>query len=137
MMVKHALDFPLHLSHLFQSHWVWTFPLGGLLLCLRVITINSALITSENPGQEGCSVTKCDAHLPFLCRIYCKIASSQIHNSKLKDVKNKHIHPATWNFVYWLPRYASTIIHIVYHMYIWQHPRRVYRANITQTATKR
>jgi hypothetical protein len=30
------------------------FPLGGLLLCLRVITVNPALITSDNLGQEGC-----------------------------------------------------------------------------------
>jgi hypothetical protein len=30
--------------------------LGGLLLCLRVITVNPALITSDNPGQEGCIV---------------------------------------------------------------------------------
>jgi hypothetical protein len=27
--------------------------LGGLLLCLRVITINPALVTSDNPGQKG------------------------------------------------------------------------------------
>jgi hypothetical protein len=32
------------------------FPLGGLLLCLRAITINPALITSDNPGQEGCII---------------------------------------------------------------------------------
>jgi hypothetical protein len=30
--------------------------LGGLLLCLRVINVNPALITSDNPGQEGCTV---------------------------------------------------------------------------------
>jgi hypothetical protein len=35
---------------------MWTFPLGGLLLCVRIITINPALITSDNPGQEGCIV---------------------------------------------------------------------------------
>jgi hypothetical protein len=34
---EHALDFALH------------FPLGGLLLCLRVISINPALATSDNP----------------------------------------------------------------------------------------
>jgi hypothetical protein len=33
--------------------------LGGLLLCLRVITINLALITTDNPGQEGC-IARCD-----------------------------------------------------------------------------
>jgi hypothetical protein len=30
--------------------------LGGLLLCLRVETVNPALITSDNPGQEGCII---------------------------------------------------------------------------------
>jgi hypothetical protein len=39
---KHSLDFALH------------FPLGGLLLCLIVITIDLALITSDNPRHEGC-----------------------------------------------------------------------------------
>jgi hypothetical protein len=33
-----------------------TVPLGGLLLCVRVIITNPALITSDNPGQEGCIV---------------------------------------------------------------------------------
>jgi hypothetical protein len=32
------------------------FSLRGLLLCLRAITINWALVTSDNPGQEGCLV---------------------------------------------------------------------------------
>jgi hypothetical protein len=36
-----TLDFALH------------FPLAGLLLCLRVITVNPALVTSDSPGQEG------------------------------------------------------------------------------------
>jgi hypothetical protein len=30
--------------------------LEGLLLCLRVITVNPAPITSDNPGQEGCII---------------------------------------------------------------------------------
>jgi hypothetical protein len=38
---EHALDFSLH------------FPLGGLLLCVRAITINPALITNDNHGQEN------------------------------------------------------------------------------------
>jgi hypothetical protein len=35
---------------------VRTFPLGGLLICLRVLTVNPALITSDNSGHEGCNV---------------------------------------------------------------------------------
>jgi hypothetical protein len=41
---EHAPDFALN------------FPLGGLLLCLRVITINPALVTSDNPGQDSCII---------------------------------------------------------------------------------
>jgi hypothetical protein len=41
---EHALDFALH------------FPLGGLLLCLMVITVNPALVTSDDPRQEGCII---------------------------------------------------------------------------------
>jgi hypothetical protein len=37
---EHALDFALR------------FPFGRLLLCLRVIIIIPALITSDNPGQD-------------------------------------------------------------------------------------
>jgi hypothetical protein len=45
------------------------------------------------------------------CRIHRENASAQIHDSKYKDVKNQHIHPAAWNCIHWLPRYASTIIY--------------------------
>jgi hypothetical protein len=34
----------------------FTFPLGGLLLCLRVITVNPALVANDNIGQERCIV---------------------------------------------------------------------------------
>jgi hypothetical protein len=34
----------------------YTFPLAGLLLCLSVITVSPALVTSDNPEQEGCIV---------------------------------------------------------------------------------
>jgi len=49
----HALNIAFHLSGL---SWPWqhgAFPLGGLLLCLRFVTVNLALITSDEPGQEG------------------------------------------------------------------------------------
>jgi hypothetical protein len=32
---------------------LFTFPLGTLLLCLRVITVNAALVTSDNLEQEN------------------------------------------------------------------------------------
>jgi hypothetical protein len=41
---EYAFDFAVH------------FPFRGLLLCLMVMTVNPVIITSENPGQEGCIV---------------------------------------------------------------------------------
>jgi hypothetical protein len=38
--------------------------LGGLLLCLTVITVNPAFITSDNCGQEGCIVVGDLTQLP-------------------------------------------------------------------------
>jgi hypothetical protein len=91
---EHAPDVALHLSRLLRSRQICTFPLGGFLLCLRIITINLVLITGDNPGQEGSDIcTELEAHLLFLCRIHCKIISGQIHDSKQKDVKNQHIKP--------------------------------------------
>jgi hypothetical protein len=53
---EHALDVSLYPSHLFLSDSVRALPMGGLLLCLSVITVNPALVTSDIPGQEGCTV---------------------------------------------------------------------------------
>lgn len=48
-----ALDTASWLSGLFGSRQPWIFPLGQLLLCLQVITIILALITSYDLGKEG------------------------------------------------------------------------------------
>jgi len=48
----HALEIAFHLAGLFWPWWCGAFPLGGLSLCLRVVTVNPALITSDNPTQE-------------------------------------------------------------------------------------
>ena len=62
--------------HCFSPVWpfltliTWGFPLGGLLLCLRVVTVNPALITSDDPGQEsfiiGGDLTKFSADVDTL-----------------------------------------------------------------------
>jgi hypothetical protein len=44
----------------------------------------------------------------ILCRVRHEIASGQIHDSKEKDVRSQHFHPAAWNIVHLLPRYDST-----------------------------
>jgi hypothetical protein len=57
---------------------------------------------------------------------------------KIKGRTNQHVHPAAWNFVHWLPRYASTTIYrciaLLQLLYRWQHqswklwmPPRIYR----------
>jgi hypothetical protein len=85
---EHALDFPLHLSRPFQSRQIWAFPLRGLLLCLRVIAVNPALITSDNPGQEWCVIggelmqLLVDAGMLPTSDQLSEIASGQIHDSK-------------------------------------------------------
>jgi hypothetical protein len=44
---------------------------------------------------------------------------------QIKGCKNQHIHPAAWNFVHRLPRYANTIIYrciaLLQLLYRWQH----------------
>jgi len=66
----HALEISFHLSSLF---WPWrrgTFPLGGLSLCLRVVTVNQALITSDDLRQKrfivGGELTKFSADVDAL-----------------------------------------------------------------------
>jgi hypothetical protein len=65
--------------------------LGGLLLCLSVITVNPVLITSDNTGQEGRIIggdlMKLLADVDMLLlliswRILGKMASAQTHDSK-------------------------------------------------------
>ena len=72
----HALEIAFHLSGLF---WPWrrgAFPLGGLSLCLRVVTINPALITSDDPRQErfivGGELTKFSADNALLLLVSCQ-----------------------------------------------------------------
>ena len=65
----HALEIAFHLSGLFWPWWRGAFPLGGLLLCLRVVIVNPALITSDDPGQEvfiiGGGLTKFNADIDW------------------------------------------------------------------------
>jgi hypothetical protein len=72
----------------FRSWWVWIFPLGGLLLCLRINTVNSALVISDDRGKEGCIIggflTKLLADIDKLLLIgwIVKTPSGKIHDSK-------------------------------------------------------
>jgi hypothetical protein len=47
----------------------------------------------------------------FLCQIHSKIETGHIHDSKQKDAKNQYVQLDAWNFVHWLPWYASTTIY--------------------------
>jgi len=65
-----ALEIAFHLSGLFWPWWHGAFPLGGLSLCLRVVTVNPALITSDDLRQEcfivGGKLTKLSADIDAL-----------------------------------------------------------------------
>jgi hypothetical protein len=67
--------------------FAFQFPFGELLFRLRVLTVNPALIISDNPGQEGCIVrgdlTKLLAVVDTAAAYQLsEIASDQIRNSK-------------------------------------------------------
>jgi hypothetical protein len=73
---------------------------------VRVITINPALVTSDNPGQEGCIVIQNMMHIRWsFVRSIAKSHQARYTTPNKKDVKNQHVHPAAWYFVHWLPRY--------------------------------
>jgi hypothetical protein len=99
----HALDFAFQLSRIFWSRRV------------RIFRVRLILSSSNALLIARFSV----AHLPrfaqnlklFLCRIHWDIASDQIYDCKYNDVEKRHVHPAAWNAVHWLPRYAVTIIY--------------------------
>ena len=72
----HALEIAFHLSGLFWPWWRGAFPLGGLSLCLRVVTVNPALITSDDPRQErfvfGGELMKFSADDTLLLLVSCQ-----------------------------------------------------------------
>jgi hypothetical protein len=49
---------------------------------------------------------------------------------QIKERKNQQFHPAAWNSVHWLPRYASTIVYrcitLLQLLYRWQHQSENY-----------
>jgi len=49
---QHGLDIGLHLPCFLQSRRWCSFPLGGHLLCFRVIPVNPAFVTSDYRGHE-------------------------------------------------------------------------------------
>jgi hypothetical protein len=58
--VKENDEHALHLSRLFRSRWIWTLPLVGLLLCLRV-QLSSSLTTPNKKVPSSlsfCSIPK-------------------------------------------------------------------------------
>jgi hypothetical protein len=80
---EHALNFALHVS------------IEKLLLCLRVITINSALVTSDIiPGQEIGDLTKLLADVDtLLFLISCQKSHQDKYTTPNKnDIKNENGH---------------------------------------------
>ena len=75
----HALEIAFHPSGLFGPWWRGAFPLGGLSLCLRIITVYPALITSNDPRQERFVVRRLADEVQ--CRRWRAAASGQMSGS--------------------------------------------------------
>jgi hypothetical protein len=54
----HPLDFVRQLPHYFLSWSVKMFLLGGLLLSFKLITVNPAVINSDNPEQQNSTTSE-------------------------------------------------------------------------------
>jgi hypothetical protein len=78
---EYALDFALR------------SPLGGLLFCLRVTIVIPALVTSDIPGQEGCTVA-----VPLSDPSRNRVRPDA--RLQIKGRKNAHIHTAARKFVH-------------------------------------
>jgi hypothetical protein len=113
-----ALGFALH------------FPLGGLLHCLRVITVNPVLITRKVVWLEVIwrSSSQTLTHCSFWSAVRNRIRPDS--RRQIKGHKESADPPAlaALNFVSWLPRYASTAIYhcstLLQLLYRWQHQYR-------------
>jgi hypothetical protein len=100
---ENAPVFALHMCRHFQSWRVWLF-------------------YSNTSGWLMLSSLNMSSHCQGLCqtlhKIWCTLAVGSIvkldqarHDSKCKGIENQCVHPAVWNFVHSVPRYASTIIY--------------------------
>jgi hypothetical protein len=74
------------------------FSIGRIVALSEDLTINPALIKSDNPGQQGCIIrgdlTNFLAEVDtLLLLIHSEITSGPIHNSKQKGIINLHIQP--------------------------------------------
>ena len=49
---QHGLDIGIHLWRFLRSRRRCSFPLGGHLLCFRVISVNPSFVTSDYRGHE-------------------------------------------------------------------------------------
>jgi hypothetical protein len=54
VFVNNPLDVQENDEHVYE--FALYFQLGRLLPCLRVITVNPALVISDDPGQKGCII---------------------------------------------------------------------------------
>jgi hypothetical protein len=121
---EHVLDFALRLAY-FGLPWIqyaFQTPLYGSF-CLPEMIVKSLPRTPSHFFRDSQQ-----SLILFLCRIDREIASGQIHDSKLGDVRNQHLCPAAWNVVHWIPRCASTIMYccitIMQLLHRWQHQSR-------------
>ena len=72
----HALENAFHLSGLFWLWWLAAFPLGRMSRCLRVVTVNPAIVTCNETKQErlivGGELTNFSADDALLLLVSCQ-----------------------------------------------------------------
>jgi hypothetical protein len=98
-----------HLSHLYQSHWVWICH-SNTHLPLMLSSPNACLIIAR------VSITLFLTFAQHLMRTHCFFVGSvmKLHQTRYatpneRTWESQHIRPAAWNFMYWLQKYEITV----------------------------
>jgi hypothetical protein len=109
---------------------IWFFPLcqvpDGSINPFFCVTLEIRSSTGLNGNKHSPSHLCQDLHKIWCTLTVWYIAKS--HQIQIWEHKNQHIHPAAWNFVRWLQKYASTIVYcciaFLQLLYRWQHQSR-------------
>jgi hypothetical protein len=103
----------------------WLFGLPGEILCKQPAWSQRSCwacywLCSSPFSPISLSVSSdflCTAHAFFPEHLYNHLQGLRHTFSEIctkfnaHSLSHQHVHPAAWNFVYWLPKYASTIVY--------------------------
>jgi hypothetical protein len=90
----------------YRSKWVWTFCVRLMFsspnACLIIAKFSVAIFLrfAQNLMHTQCSFVE------FIAKSY-----QARYMTPNKRIQKSVLYPSAWNFVHWLPRYASTIIY--------------------------